>query len=120
MGQHGTPVIQVPWRVHGQEHPPHGLHLIRGQRLDDHATLAGREQARALGHLDHIGVLEDGPEAAVIHCAEVHRITPAQLGQRLVRRAVDEGIRIGEIDRDGHQPISTLGGGNPWASHNAT
>ena len=117
MGQHGTAVVQVPGRVHGQEHPPHGLHLIRGQRLDDHPTLAGREQARALGHLDHVGVLEDGPEAAAIHLTEVHRIAPPQFGQRLVGRPVDEGVGIGEVDRDGHQPMSTLGGGNPWASH---
>ena len=95
MGQHGTAVVHVPGRVHGQQHPPHGLQLIGAKRLEDDAALAGREEARAPGHLDDVGVLEHGPEAAVVHLARSAPDRPAQLGQRLVGRALDEGVGIG-------------------------
>ena len=75
------------------------------------------------GDVHDVGVAQHGPEPGLaLHLLPVHRVGAAQLGQRLVRRAVDERARVGEVDRGPlggrrhGQLVRTFGRGRPAAS----
>ena len=98
----GTPVVDVTRRIHREEHHAHHLELLGREILEHDSAGTRREQVGFARDMHDVGVPQHRPVARLAaHLLPVHGLGAAQLGELLVRRTLDVGVGVGEIQPGG-------------------